>query len=240
MIAALGRMGGKVALGDASGVAELRDGAAIFTQGRVPVTRAARLWKIKESSPLPRRKRALTVENGSSTPVLHRMQAAFAAEIAAGRETWLAFSLLLDRAVGARVDDFEGDFIRARAISIIRKRSARLGASHSILWAMERDRHRGLHVHALAHATSSNHRAMRQAIRDGFGVACEADIEAPSFKFHTPIHRVAGPAEAGGWLVYSLSGLVAPGAEVSGIRGKPGCLPLAVKAVGISRARGNA
>ena len=239
MIAALGRMGGKVALGDAAGVTELTK-TAIFAQGRVPITRGARLWKIKESSPLPRRKRAFTVEHRSPAPVLARMQATFAAEIAAGRDTWLAFTVMIDRALGVRVDDFEGDFIRGRALSVIRKRTARLGASHSILWAMERDRHRGLHVHGLAHATSSNHRAMRQAIRDGFGVACEADIQAPAFKFHTPVHRVAGPAEAGGWWAYSLSGLVAPGVEVSGIRGKPGCVPLTVKPVGVSRARRNA
>jgi hypothetical protein len=175
MIAPLGIMGGRLALGDAGGVSELRDGAAIFAQGRVPITRGARLSKIKESSPLPRRKRAFTVESGSSTPVLHRMQAAFTAQIAAGRETWLAFTLMFDRAVGARVDDFEGDFIRARALSIIRKRSARLGVPHSLMWAMERDRHRGLHIHGLAHATSDNHCQMRQVIREGFGSACEAD-----------------------------------------------------------------
>jgi hypothetical protein len=240
MIAPLGIMGGRLALGDAGGVSELRDGAAIFTQGRVPITRGARLSKIRESSFLPRRKRAFTVGNRSSVPVLARMQAAFAAEIAAGRDTWLTFTIMIDRALGVRVDDFEGDFIRGRALSVIRKRTARLGASHSILWAMERDRHRGLHVHGLAHATSDNHCQMRQVIREGFGSACEADIQAPAFKFHTPVHRVAGPAEAGGWWAYSLSGLVAPGVEVSGIRGKPGCVPLTVKPVGVSRARGNA
>lgn len=240
MIAALGRMGGKVALGDASGVAELRDGAAIFAQGRVPITRGARLSKIRESSFLPRRKRGHTVETRSSVPVLARMQAAFAAEIAAGRETWLTFSLMFDRAVGARVDDFEGDFIRARALSIIRKRSARLGVPHSLMWGMERDRHRGLHIHALAHATSDNHCQMREVIRQGFSSACETELAAPAWKVHTSLGRVAGPAEAGGWLAYCLSGLVAPGAEVSGIRGKPGCVPLTVKPVGVSRARGNA
>jgi hypothetical protein len=240
MIAPLGIMGGRLALGDAGGVNELRDGAAIFEQGRVPVTRAARLSKIRVFTQGQGAKRRITVDTRPARAALVRLQAAFLAEVAAGRETWLAFSLMLDRAVGVRLDDLEGNFIRGRALSIIRKRSARLGVPHSLIWGMERDRHRGLHIHALAHATSGNHRAMRQAIREGFGSACEADIEAPAFKFHTPIHRVAGPAEAGGWLAYSLSGLVAPGAEVSGIRGKPGCVPLAVKAVGISRARGNA
>jgi hypothetical protein len=239
MIAPLGRMGGKVAFGDAGGVSELRDGAAIFARGRVPVTRGARLWKLKESSVAPRRKRALTVVKGSSAPVLRRMQAAFLAEVAAGRESWIAFTVLLDRASGVRVHDFEGDFIRARALSIIRKRSARIGAWHSIIWTMERDRNRGLHLHGLGYVTSENHRAMRKVIWEGFGAACETDLRAPAFKVHTPLSRVAGPAEAGGWLAYCLSGLVAPGAEVCGIRGKAGCLPLRVKPAGLSRVRGH-
>jgi hypothetical protein len=80
---------------------------------------------------------------------------------------------------------------------------------------------------------------MREVIREGFGSACETDLRAPALKFHTPIHRVAGPSEAGGWLAYSLSGLVAPGIEVSGIRGKPGCAALTIKPAGISKARGH-
>ena len=147
---------------------------------------------------------------------------------------------MFDQALGVRVDDFEGDFIRGRALSIIRKRSARLGASHSILWAMERDKNRGLHLHGLAHATSDTNCQMREVIREGFGAACETELAAPAWKVHTKLGRVAGPAEASGWLAYCLSGLVAPGNEVSGIRGKAGCLPLTVKAVGISRARGHA
>lgn len=240
MIAPLGRMGGKIAFGDAAGVTALEDGAAIFARGRVPVTRGARHWKLKESSVAPRRKRGLTVVKGSSAPVLHRIQAAFAAEVVAGRESWIAFTLLLDRAVGVRVDDFEGDYIRARALTMIRKRTARLGASHCLFWAMERDRNRGLHLHGLAHASSDNHRAMRKVIWEGFGAACETDLRAPAFKFHTPIHRVAGPSEAGGWLRYCISGLISPGVEVEGVRGKVGCIPLRVKPAGLSRVRGHA
>ena len=239
MIAALGRMGGKVALGDAAGVTELTK-TAIFAQGRVPITRGARLSKIRESSFPPRRKRASMVASGSNTSVLHRMQAAFAAEIAAGRDTWLAFTIMIDRALGVRADDIEADFIRQRSLAIIRKKTKRLGADHTVFWALERDRNRGLHLHGLAHATTANHCQMREVIRQGFSSACETELAAPQLKLHTPLGRLAGPAEASGWLAYSLSGLVAPGAEVSGIRGKPGCVPLAVKAVGISRARGNA
>jgi outer membrane receptor protein involved in Fe transport len=40
------------------------------------------------------------------------MQAAFAAEIVAGHGSWLTFTVLLDRALGVRIDDFEGDFER--------------------------------------------------------------------------------------------------------------------------------
>jgi hypothetical protein len=167
------------------------------------------------------------------------MQAAFAAEIVEGRESWIAFTVLFDRAVGVRVDDFEGDYIRARALTMIRKRTARLGASHCLFWAMERDRNRGLHLHGLAHASSDNHRAMREAIRGGFGEACETELAPPAWKVHTPLSRVAGPVEAAGWLAYSLSGLVPHEIEVAGIRGKSGCVPLTVKAVGISRARGH-
>jgi hypothetical protein len=240
MIAVLGRMGGKVAFGDAAGVTALEDGAAIFAQGRVPVTRAAKLWKIKNSSLSPRHKRGVTVEKSRTAPILHRMQAAFAAEIVAGRESWIAFTVLLDRALGVKVDDNEADFIRQRSLAIIRKKTRRLGADHCVFWALERDRNRGVHLHGLAHATSDNHRAMRETIREGFSAACEADIEAPAYKVHTPIHRVAGPVEAAGWLRYCLSGLVSPGVEVEAVRGKVGCILLRVKAVGISRARGHA
>ena len=239
MIAALGRMGGKVALGDAAGVTELTK-TAIFAQGRVPITRGARLSKIRESSFLPRRKRGHTVENRSSVPVLARMQAAFAAEIAAGRDSWLAFTIMIDRALGVRADDIEADFIRQRSLAIIRKKTKRLGADHTVFWALERDRNRGLHLHGLAHATTANHCQMREVIRQGFSSGCETELAAPAWKVHTSLGRVAGPAEAGGWLAYSLGALVPPGAAVCGIRGKPGCVPLAVKAVGISRARGNA
>ncbi len=240
MIAPLGRMGRKVAFGDAAGVTALEDGAAIFAPGRVPITRGARLWKIKKSSVAPRRKRAVTVENGSSAPVLHRIQAAFAAEIVAGRESWIAFTLMIDQALGVRVDDIEADFIRQRSLAIIRKKTKRLGADHSVFWALERDRNRGLHLHALAHVSDEHNALMRGLIREGFEAGCETALRAPAFKFHTPVNRVAGPAEASGWLRYCISGLVAPGVEVAGVRGKVGNIPLRVKAVGISRARGHA
>lgn len=237
--APLGVMGGRIALGDAEGVTALA-GAANFAGPRVPLTRGARLWKIKESSPPPRRKRAFTVEHGSSAPVLHRMQAAFLAEIAAGRDTWLAFTVMIDRALGVRTDDIEADFIRQRTLAIMRKKTKRLGADHTVFWALERDRNRGLHLHGLAHATTANHCQMREVIRQGFSSACEIDLAAPQLKLHTPLGRVAGPAEASGWLAYCLSSLVAPGREVCGIRGKAGCLPLQVKQAGFSRGRGDA
>jgi hypothetical protein len=112
------------------------------------------------------------------------MQAGFLAEIAAGRDTWLAFTVMFDQALGVRADDCEGDYIRARALSIIRKRSARLGAWHSIIWTMERDRHRGLHLHGLGHAASDTNCQMRELIREGFGSAC--DVSAGVKLTHVP------------------------------------------------------
>jgi hypothetical protein len=240
MIAPLGRMGGKVAFGDAGGVSELRDGAAIFAHGRVPITRAARLWKIRESSLAPGRKRGLTVGSSRTAPIVRRLKADFCQAVVSGVSTWICFTLMVDGALGVRADDKEADFIRARSLAAIRKRTRRLGATHYLYWSMERERHRGIHIHAMAHATPENHALMRGLIREGFETGCETDLRAPHFKIHTPLNRVAGPVEAGGWWNYCLGGLIVPGHEIAGVRGKAGCIPLAVKAVGISRARGNA
>lgn len=57
--APLGVIGGKIALSDAAGVTDLTK-TAIFTHGKVPLTRGARLWKIGESSLHIRRKKATT------------------------------------------------------------------------------------------------------------------------------------------------------------------------------------
>jgi hypothetical protein len=239
MIAQLGRMGGKLAWGDVAGVTALEDGAAIFAHGRVPITRGARHWKIKESSLPPKRQRAITVGGRSSAPIVSRLQTEFCRAVVDGFDTWVTFTLMIDGALAARADDNEADFIRARSLAAIRKRTKRLGATHYLFWSMERERNRGIHLHAMAHATPENHTLMRGLIREGFETGCETALRAPALKFHTPIHRVAGPAEAGGWLRYCISNLVAPGVEVEGVRGKVGCIPLRVKPAGISRARGN-
>ena len=239
MNAPLGMMGGKIALGDATGVTELRPAAAIFAEGRVPLTRAARLWKIKQTAASPRRKRGVTV-GIHRAGVVNRLQAAFAAEVAAGRTTFVAFTMVFNQALGARADDFEADFLRQRAFAIIRKKSKRYGAPHLIFWTMEADRNRGIHLHALAHAHIEHNAPMRRLVKQGFEAACETAVSAPALKFHTPLGRVAGPKEAAGWLAYCLAGLVPPGAAIGGVRGKNGCMKLQVKPAGISKARQNA
>ena len=234
--APLGVMGGKIALGDAAGVTELTK-TAIFAHGKVPLTRGARLWKIGELSRPIRRKRATTVEGRSSAPIVNRLQGDFCRAVADGFNTWVLFTLMFDQALGARVDDFEADFIRQRSLAIIRKKTMRLGADHCLFWAMERDRKRGIHIHALAHVSDENNALMRGLIQQGFGSACETEITAPAFKFHTRTNSVAGPVAAGGWWNYCLAGLVLPGHEIAGVRGKAGCLPLQVKQAGVSRVR---
>ncbi len=239
MIAPLGVMGGKVAVGDVAGVTALEDGAAIFARGRVPVTRGARHWKIKESSLPPKRQRVITVGGRSSAPIINRLQTAFCRAVVDGFDTWVTFTLMIDGALGARVDDNEADFIRQRSLAIIRKKTKRLGADHCVLWALERDRNRGIHLHALAHVSDEHNALMRGLIREGFETGCETALRAPHFKFHTPLNRVAGPVEAGGWWNYCLGGLIVPGHEIAGVRGKAGCAPLRVKPAGLSRVRGH-
>lgn len=128
---------------------------------------------------------------------MNRLRADFCRAVADGLDTWVTFTLMLDPALGARVDDFEADFIRQRSLAIIRKKLLRLGAVLCLFWAMERDRKRGVHIHAMAHVSDEKNALTRSLIQQGFGSACETEITAPAFKFHTRTNSVAARWQPG-------------------------------------------
>jgi hypothetical protein len=62
-------------------------------------------------------------------------------------------------------------------------------------------------------------------------------LKCPVMKFSTPMTKPSTAAQAEGFWKYTISGLVPPGHEVAGIRGKLGNVTMAVKSAGWSGGR---
>jgi hypothetical protein len=246
--AVLGRMGGKVAVGESGSVTALLTAndsqlTVEFAHGRVPFTRHSRDCLQTKLKPPKLRQNGPSVVRGLVNRIqrlLHQFQLA----VSQGHEVWISATVLIEKAAGVSIEDVEGQQLTARAVKLLRQRCVRLGHHPRIAWTMERggSKRIGLHVHLLVSCPPDAGKAapQRAALRGALVTALEvspSQLKCPALKFHSPASRASTTAEASGWWRYCVSGAVPAGQTVLGIAGKTGNLPVSAKAIGWSAGR---
>ena len=163
----------------------------------------------------------------------------FKTAISHGYSTWFAVTILLEKAVGVYLEDYEGRYVTTRAIDLFRRRCGRMNYSPQIGFSIERAaRGPGLHSHLLVSSVPELNTTTRNAFVTAMAAALECPQEllrCPVTKFHGHRGSLLSASAAQGWWHYCLGSLPEPGEEILGVIGKSGCVPLRCAPVGWSR-----
>jgi len=243
----LGRMGNRFAMAsDAQIIALLDENDSQLAEKNIPLrapyTQGLRRC-LERKGGLPKQ-----VNNGSlvAEAKIHLIQRHlhhFQTAISQGYSTWFAVTILLEKAVRVYLEDYEGRYVTTRAIDIFRRRCGRINYHPQIGYSVERAvRNPGLHSHLLVSSTPELHAETRRALVASVATALEcteSSLKCPVAKFHGRRGSLLSAPAAQGWWHYCLGAIPEPGAEILGVTGKSGCLPLRCSPIGWSRGRGN-
>ena len=238
----LGRMGNRFAMGsDGQIIALLDENDSQLAEKniplRVPYTRGLRRC-LERKGGLPKQVNNPLLVAEAKIHLIQRHLHHFQTAISQGYSTWFAVTILLEKAVGVYLEDYEGRYVTTRAIDLLRRRCGRMNYSPQIGFSIERAaRSPGLHVHMLTSAEPELNIRLRHSLVAAMATAMEcpeSSLRCPVTKFSTRRGSLLNAAAAQGWWHYSLGSLPEPGAEIMGVTGKFGCLPLRCSPVGWS------
>jgi hypothetical protein len=144
----------------------------------------------------------------------------FEAAIAAGHETWLAYTVIVSKLTPLTSTDHEAQQLVVRHLAGLKRWFDRQGEPFEAGWSLERRGRLGLHAHVVMACSPRLAIKAKATVTENLSRLTGEQIRCPALKFHCRRDGIASADQAQGWWNYSIKSAVKDGEIVHGIRGE--------------------